>query len=87
VKANWLISKGLNGRTRKILPKIMSEFQITKKSMNYSTRKLDKWGVYLLWGTFDLCNGKFWSCGPTDSRAKVLTDVHKNFFAKMRSKF
>jgi len=39
----------------------MLEFQITKYSIHYSTRKSAKWGVYLLWGTFDLYNGTFWS--------------------------
>jgi len=83
VKVNWLHSKGLNGRTRKILAKIMSEFQINKKYMDYSTRKLAKWGVYLLWGTFDLQNGTFWPRGLTRSIAKVLTDVHDKFRQKL----
>jgi len=42
--ANWLHSKGINGHPRKILAKIISEFQITKKFMDYSTRKSAKWG-------------------------------------------
>jgi len=59
VKANWLNSKGLNGRPLKILAKIMSEFQITKKSMHYSTRKSAKWGVYLLWAHLTFIMGCF----------------------------
>ncbi|KAG5607803.1 hypothetical protein H5410_029295 [Solanum commersonii] len=34
-----------------------SELQITKKSMDYITRKSEKCGVYLIWGPFDLENG------------------------------
>ncbi|KAG5598314.1 hypothetical protein H5410_029684 [Solanum commersonii] len=37
-----------------------SEFGITKNSMDYNTRKLTKWGVYRLRGSFDLENGLFW---------------------------
>jgi len=37
-----------------------SEFQITKKAMDYSTRKSAKWGVYVLRILFDLENGPFW---------------------------
>jgi len=87
VKAKWLHSKGLNGRQRKILAKIMSEFQITKNSMDYNTRKSAKWGVYLLWGTFELENGTFWSLGLTGSIAKVLTDVHEIFWEKLCQNF
>jgi len=65
----------------------MSEFQINKKYMDYSTRKLAKWGVYLLWGTFDLQNGTFWPCGLTGSIAKVLTDVHEIFWQKLCRNF
>jgi len=54
VRANWIYSKGLNGRPRKILVKNISEFQITKKSIDYSTGKLAKVGVFLLCGTFEL---------------------------------
>ena len=57
----------------------MSEFQITKKSMDYSTQKLVKLEVFLLWGTFDLSNGIFWLCGLTGSIAEIFTDVHENF--------
>ena len=60
----------------------MSELQITEKSKDYNTRKLAKWGVYLLWDTFDLYNGTFWSSGLTGSIAKALTDVHENFLQK-----
>jgi len=80
--SNWIHTWGLNGRPRKFLTIIMSELQITKKSVDYSTRESAKWGVYLLWGTFDLCNRKFLSCGLTGTRAKVLTDVHRNFWKK-----
>ncbi|KAG5593520.1 hypothetical protein H5410_044034, partial [Solanum commersonii] len=35
--------------------------QITKKSIDYSTQKLVKWGVYQLRGSFGFDNGPFWS--------------------------
>ena len=87
VKANWLQRKGLNGCSWKNLAKIMSEFQITKKCMDYSTRKSAKWGVYLLWGTFDLQNGTFWPWGLTGSIAKRLTDVHEINWQKLCRNF
>jgi len=39
---------------KKKLKKFMSKFEITKKSIDYSTRKLEKLRFFLLWGTFDL---------------------------------
>jgi len=87
VKANWLHRKGLNGRTRKILAKIMSEFQFNKKTMDYSTWKSAKWGVCLLWGTFDLQNGTFGPLGLTSSITKVLTDVHELYWQKLSQNF
>jgi len=57
--ANLLHRKGLNGRPRKILAKIISEFQITKKSMDYSTRKSAKWVDYLLWAHLTFIIGRF----------------------------
>jgi len=83
VKSNWLHSKGRNGRPRKILAKNYVRIQITKKYMDYSTRKSAKWGVYLLWGTFEFQNGTFWPWGLTGSTAKVLTDVHEIFWQKL----
>jgi len=38
----------------------MSEFIFTKKYVDYNTRISAKWGVYLLWGIFDLENGMFY---------------------------
>ncbi|KAG5576341.1 hypothetical protein H5410_056475 [Solanum commersonii] len=75
---------------------MMSEIWITKRSIDYSTRKLAKWGAYLFWGSFDLengpicpsretgCNAKWpiFSFQPTDSIAKVLTESKKNFSKK-----
>jgi len=86
VRANWLHNKALNRLPRKILAKIMSEFQITKKSINYSTRKSAKCGVYLIRGTFDLQNGMYWPWGLTGFIAKVLTVVHEKF-GKIMSEF
>ena len=60
----------------------MSESQITKKSVDYSTRKSEKWWVYLIRGTFELYNETIWSSELTGSIAKVLTDVHINFLQK-----
>jgi len=34
MRDKWLPSQGLNGRPRKFLAEIMSEFQIAKKSMD-----------------------------------------------------
>ncbi|KAG5576319.1 hypothetical protein H5410_056453 [Solanum commersonii] len=48
--------------------------------MDYSTRKLVKQGFYPLRGSFDLENGPVCPFGPTDSFAKVLTDVHEIFW-------
>ncbi|KAG5588774.1 hypothetical protein H5410_049208 [Solanum commersonii] len=59
-----------------------SELWITKKSIDYSTQKLTKWGVALLRGSFDLENGSFSLRGPTSSIAKVLTDVHEKIQQK-----
>ncbi|KAG5576311.1 hypothetical protein H5410_056445 [Solanum commersonii] len=42
------------------------EIRITKRSMDYSTRKLEKWV-----GSFDLENGPVFSSGPTNSTAKI----------------
>ena len=61
----------------------MSEFQITKKSVDYSTQKSAKWWVYLIRGTFDIYNATIWSWGLTGSTAKVLTDVHEIFWQKL----
>ncbi|KAG5611835.1 hypothetical protein H5410_023116 [Solanum commersonii] len=55
-----------------------SEFRITKISKDYSTRKLVKLGVYLLWGLFDFKNGSFWPWWPSGSITKVLTDIYVN---------
>jgi len=41
----------------------MSEFQINKKYMDYSTRKLAKWGVYLLWALLTYKMGRFGRVG------------------------
>ncbi|KAG5576316.1 hypothetical protein H5410_056450 [Solanum commersonii] len=55
------------------------EIRITKRSMDYSTRKLAKWVVYQLQGSFHLENGSVCPSGLTFSIAKVLMDVPKNF--------
>jgi len=67
----------------KILAKIMSEYQITKMSMDYSIQKLAKLGFFFLWGTFDVYNRKFWPLELTGSISRVLTDVHKIFWHKL----
>ncbi|KAG5576327.1 hypothetical protein H5410_056461 [Solanum commersonii] len=46
-----------DGRLRKISAKKTSKIWITKRSIDYSTRKLAKRGVYPLRGSFDLENG------------------------------
>ncbi|KAG5572582.1 hypothetical protein H5410_062348 [Solanum commersonii] len=51
------------------------KFWITKKSMDYSTRKSAKWGVCLLRGSFDLENRPVWLSGPTVSIAKGSFDL------------
>jgi len=61
----------------------MSEFQITKKLIDYSIRKSANWGVYLIRGTFDLQNGMFWPWGLIGSIAKVLTDFHEKIWQKL----
>ena len=47
---------------------------------------LQKWGIYLLWDSFDLENGLFWSSRRTCSITKFLMDVHKKIMAKKMSK-
>ncbi|KAG5576351.1 hypothetical protein H5410_056485 [Solanum commersonii] len=59
-----------------------SKIWFTKRSKDYSTRKSTKLLVYYLRGSFHLENGSVCRSGPTDSIAKVLTDVHKNFDKK-----
>lgn len=44
--------------------------------------KIDKMGVYLLWGSFEVENESVCSLKPTGSIAKVLTDVHEKFSQK-----
>ncbi|KAG5576307.1 hypothetical protein H5410_056441 [Solanum commersonii] len=56
-----------------------SEIRFTKRSMDYSTRKLAKRLVYQLWGLFHLENMSIFPSGPTNSIAKVLMDIHENF--------
>ncbi|KAG5576450.1 hypothetical protein H5410_056584 [Solanum commersonii] len=56
-----------------------SEIQITKRSMDYRTRKLAKRGVYLLRSLFDFENGPIFPSGHTDCIANVLTDVHEKY--------
>ncbi|KAG5576369.1 hypothetical protein H5410_056503 [Solanum commersonii] len=58
------------------------EIWITKRSMDYITGKLAKWGVYLLRGLFDLENGPICPSGLTNSIVKVSTDVHKKIQQK-----
>ncbi|KAG5576338.1 hypothetical protein H5410_056472 [Solanum commersonii] len=55
------------------------EIWITKRFMDYSTRKLVKWVVYQLRGSCHLENGLVCLSEPTGSIAKVLTDVQENF--------
>ena len=52
-----------------------------KKSMDYSTSKLENWD-YLLQGSFDLKNGLFCSSGPKKSTANILTTLTKKFLKK-----
>ncbi|KAG5576330.1 hypothetical protein H5410_056464 [Solanum commersonii] len=44
-----------------------SKIQISKRSMDYSTRKSVKWAVYKLRGSFDLENRSDFQSGPTSS--------------------
>ncbi|KAG5576377.1 hypothetical protein H5410_056511 [Solanum commersonii] len=50
---------------------MMSEIRITKRSMDYSTRKSAKWVFSPHRGSFDLENGPIWPSGPTGSIAKL----------------
>ncbi|KAG5604939.1 hypothetical protein H5410_026431 [Solanum commersonii] len=51
------------------------EIRIIKKFMDYSIRKLVKWGVCLLRGSFDLENVSVWRSGPTSSISKGSFDL------------
>ena len=53
--------------------------RITKKIVYYSTRKLSKWDVCTLQGSFDLENGLDWLSGKTVCIDKVLMDLHESF--------
>ncbi|KAG5576426.1 hypothetical protein H5410_056560 [Solanum commersonii] len=44
-------------------------------------------GVYPLWGSFDLENGPVNPSGPTDSKTKVLTNIHEKFQQKQCRNF
>ncbi|KAG5569183.1 hypothetical protein H5410_058949 [Solanum commersonii] len=59
-----------------------TEIRITKISMDYSTRKWAKRGVYTLRGSFDLGNWPIFSSCPIGSITKVLTDIHEKFQQK-----
>ena len=54
--------------------------RITQKMVCYSTRKSLKWGVCLLWGSFDPLNGPDNPWCPTVCIDKVLTDVHEKIW-------
>ena len=73
------IAKVLTGVHENFWQKWHRNFGSPKKMINYSTQKSVKWGVYLLWGFFDLENGSFGSCAPTKSIANFLLGVHKKF--------
>ncbi|KAG5576471.1 hypothetical protein H5410_056605 [Solanum commersonii] len=62
--------------------KMTSKILMTKRSMDYSTQKVAKLGVYSLWDSFDLENGMIFPSEPIGSIAKVLTDVHEIFWQK-----
>ncbi|KAG5576360.1 hypothetical protein H5410_056494 [Solanum commersonii] len=64
-----------------------SKIWITKRSIDYSTQKLAKPGVYPLRWSFDFENGSVYPLGPTISIAKFLTDIHKKVEQKRRQKY
>ncbi|KAG5576366.1 hypothetical protein H5410_056500 [Solanum commersonii] len=100
LKMDWFSRRDHPARmSTKNLAKMTSKIWITKRAMDYRTRKLksrspkdpwtiahenrQKWGIYPLRGSFDLKNGPVYPSRPTSSIAMVFTNVHEKITQKL----